>query len=107
MKKLKLGTRVLVNRVETFIVELHAAMQRRVYKVRTSNPTYEFCKHPATGDWFTYACTDGNMIKDCIILEKAPKYGNYQVGEMVKAQGKKATSACPDYKLFLKESIIN
>jgi len=71
--KLKLGTRVLVNGVETFISELHTDIQRGVYKVRTSNPTYEFTKHPATGDWFNKG----------IVLQEAPKYGGYQVGDRI------------------------
>ena len=77
MKKLKLGTRVLVNGVETFIAELHADIKRGVYKVRTSNPTYEFCKHSDGG--FTALTCDGKVI----CLQEAPKYGNYQVDDEV------------------------
>ena len=76
MKKLKLGTRVIVNGIETFISELHADITRGVYKVRTSNPTYEFKQNP-NGDWWA-----GDSIKP-IWLEEAPKYGNYQVGDRV------------------------
>jgi hypothetical protein len=92
--KLKLGTRVLIEGVETFISELHADITRGVYKVRTSNPTYEFCKHPATGDWFNFG----------IVLQEAPKYGNYQVGDRVSSTFKTpvkkgvVTHICPVLK---------
>jgi hypothetical protein len=76
MEKLKLGTRVIVKGVETFISELHADITRGVYKVRTSNPTYEFSKS-AKEAWV--CCTEGKWIE----LKKAPKYGNYQVGDRV------------------------
>lgn len=78
MKKLKLGTRVLVNGVETFVSELHADIERGVYKVRTSNPTYEFTKN-SKGVWWAYPCEG----QEAILLEEAPKYGNYQVGDRV------------------------
>lgn len=78
MKKLKLETRVIVNGVETFISELHADITRGVYKVRTSNPTYEFTKN-SKGEWWAYPCEG----QDAILLEEAPKYGNYQVGDRI------------------------
>lgn len=78
MKKLKLGTRVTVNGVETFVSELHADIERGVYKVRTSNPTYEFTKN-TKGCWWAYPCEG----QEAILLEEAPKYGNYQVGDRV------------------------
>ena len=83
MKKLKLGTRVIVNGIETFISELHADITRGVYKVRTSNPTYEFCKHTKTDGSkdIRWTCLTSELKE--IVLEKAPKYGNYQVGDRV------------------------
>lgn len=77
MKKLKLGTRVLVNGIETFISELHADIKRGVCKVTTSNPTYVFEKN--TFDKFTCLTSNNTLLE----LELAPEYGNYQVGDMV------------------------
>jgi len=74
---MKIGTRVVVQGVETYIRETHADIERGVYRVRTNNPTYEFKQNPA-GDWWA-----GDSSKP-IWLEKASKYGNYQVGDRVK-----------------------
>jgi glutathionyl-hydroquinone reductase len=79
MKKLKLGTRVIVDGVETFISELHADIRRGVYKVRTDNPTYEFILDTNIGKFFA-------VLANCEVIElkKAPKYNNYNIGDRVK-----------------------
>ena len=76
--KLKLGTRVIVDGITTFINELHADITRGVYKVRTYNPTYEFTKNSKEEFWT--GVINGN---EYLLLQKAPKYGNYQVGDRV------------------------
>lgn len=81
--KLKLGTRVIVKGVETFISELHEDMKRGVYKVRTSNPTYEFTPNDK-GVWEAYINYTEEKGCDYIKLVKASKFGNYQTGDRVK-----------------------
>jgi hypothetical protein len=76
--KLKIGTRVIVEGEETFISELHQDITRGVYRVRTSNPTYEFCKRPK-GKGFVAFKSTGEFIE----LSKADKTSKYQQGDRV------------------------
>ena len=75
---MKIGTRVEIDGIETYVTEIHKDIFRGVYKIKTDNPSYEFLKNPS-GEWWS-----GDSLNP-IWLKKAKKFSNYKKGDRVKS----------------------